>query len=51
MGTAKDKTNGYYHWEKKNLKKKTEQHLWNFKNRLEKGKLPSVLGNMTSICR
>ena len=39
MGTAKDKTNGYYHWEKKKLKKKkTEQHLWNFKNRLERGK-------------
>ena len=41
MGTAKDKTNGYYHWEKTKIKKKNkkiEQHLWNFKNQLERGK-------------
>ena len=31
VGTAKNKTNGYYHWGKKK-NKKTEQHLWNFKN-------------------
>ena len=37
---------------KKLKKKKTEQHLWNFKNRLERGKKkPSVLGTTTSICR
>ena len=36
----------------KKFQQKTEKHLWNFKNRLERGKkIPSVLGTTTSICR